>query len=229
MNTRVRRDLHLRLYTHLENSCGPLHWWPSVTSPGERACPFEVCVGAILTQNAPWLGVVRSIETMLKRGIFSIEGILQSDDAALSDAIRPSIYHNQKARRLRDFCCFLRDACGGRIEPVGDDAPDTARARLLAIPGIGRETADSILLYALGMPVFVVDAYTKRIFLRHGLINGDCGYETLRGFFEDALNPDPVLYNEYHALLCHVGAVFCKPRPDCVNCPARVILGEATE
>ncbi len=103
-----------------------------------------------------------------------------------------------------------------------------ARRQLLSVSGIGYETADSILLYALGKPIFVVDAYTRRIFLRHGLIEEDYGYEELRSFFEDAFEPDPVLYNEFHALLCNTGAVYCRRKPNCQNCPALKILGEPT-
>jgi endonuclease-3 related protein len=219
-----KRDKHTRmklLYEALETALGPLHWWPAET-------PFEVCIGAILTQNAPWTGVVKAIHTLKERGIFSVDGILASDREELAATVRPTVYYNQKARKLQTFCSFLREHYHGRIEEMGALDPREARRRLLSVSGIGYETADSILLYALGMPVFVVDAYTRRIFLRHGLIDETYGYEELRGIFEEAFAPDPVFYNEYHALLCHVGARFCRRKPDCAHCPALQILGEPT-
>jgi endonuclease-3 related protein len=220
----LNRDNHTLLYSlyeALEAALGPMHWWPADT-------PFEVCIGAILTQNAPWSGVVKAIHALRKRGIFSVEGIIAADQNELAAAVRPTVYYNQKARKLKNFCGFLQARYKGRIEEMGSLEPIEARSQLLAVSGIGYETADSILLYALGMPVFVVDAYTRRIFLRHGLIGEECGYEDLRGLFEDTFSPDPVFYNEFHALLCQVGARFCRRKPDCANCPAWQMLGEPT-
>lgn len=217
--TAQRRELLQELYRRLLCSLGPSHWWPAET-------PFEVCIGAILTQNAPWTGVVKAIRNLRDLGIFSVEGILAADDLDLAEAVRSTIYFNQKAKRLKAFCRFLKDEFGSDVTAMRELEPWDAQRRLLEIPGIGFETADSILLYALGMPVFVVDAYTKRIFLRHGLVDEECGYENLKEFFEDVLEPDAAFFNEFHALLCRVGADFCRRKPDCDRCPARVVLGE---
>ncbi len=230
MRSTTRPNLLHLLYDALEAAFGPMSWWPATadsSSPhGGVATPFEVCIGAILTQNAPWTGVTKAIRALKDLGIFSAEGIVSADERTIAEAIRPTIYHNRKTRRLKVFCDFLLEGCGGRIETLKNLDPDEARLRLLAVPGIGFETADSILLYALGMPVFVVDAYTKRIALRHGLVSEECEYEELRSLFERALDPDPSLYNEFHALLCHLGATHCRRKPDCGRCPARAILGE---
>ncbi len=218
--THIQRRLLLnKLYETLERELGPMRWWPAET-------PFEVAIGAILTQNAPWTGVMRSLKNMKDAGMFGVDEILDADERALAEAIRPSIYYNQKARRLKAFCMFLANEFAGRIENLGSVELHTARKRLLDLPGIGCETADSILLYALGRPVFVVDAYTARIFGRHGLVDGYIGYEDLRMYFENVLDPDPAIYNEFHALICRVGAEFCKKTPRCGSCPAFQILGE---
>ncbi|MDP2982830.1 MAG: endonuclease III domain-containing protein [Candidatus Latescibacter sp.] len=214
-----RHNLLLDLYQSLEKSLGPAHWWPAKT-------PFEVCIGAILTQNAPWAGVRKAIAGLQEKGIFTVEGIAEADERMLADAVRPAIYHNQKARRIKTFCRFLRDECNGVVEEMRNWELLAARGKLLSLSGIGYETADSMLLYALGMPVFVVDAYTKRILTRHSLIGEECDYEEMRAFFEDALDPDPVLFNEFHALLCLAGAKYCRKKPLCDQCPAREILGE---
>jgi len=219
LHTKKRHHILHNLYDALEKAIGPAHWWPADT-------PFEVCIGAILTQNAPWAGVRKAISGLQERGIFTVEGIAEADERILAEAVRPAIYHNQKARRLKTFCRFLLEECGGRVEEIGEWEILEARGKLLNLSGIGYETADSILLYALGMPIFVVDAYTKRILIRHSMIDEECGYEELRAFFEDALDPDPILYNEFHALLCLSGAKFCRKKPLCDQCPALEILGE---
>lgn len=214
-----RRVFLLELYGTLERAFGPMRWWPADT-------PFEVCIGAILTQNAPWSGVVKAIRQLRGTGLFGVQAIADADEQALAEAIRPSIYYNQKARRLKTFCRFLLEEHGGVVERMGTLGCREARRNLLALPGIGYETADSILLYALGKPVFVVDAYTKRICARHGMISGECGYEELRGYFEDALEPSAELFNEFHALLCRLGAEYCRRKPRCEGCPARELLGD---
>lgn len=214
-----RRNSLLNLYETLETSLGPSHWWPADT-------PFEVCIGAILTQNAPWTGVTKAIRNLRDIGAFTAESIAGTDDRVLAEAVRPTVYYNQKAKRLKVFCRFLLEEFGGKVEAMRDLEPRDARRRLLEIRGIGYETADSILLYALGMPVFVVDAYTKRILIRHGLMDEECGYEYLKEYFEDVIEPDAALYNEFHALLCRVGAEFCKRKPICDRCPVRGAWGE---
>jgi len=206
------------LYDVLERAMGPTNWWPADT-------PFEVCIGAILTQNAPWTGVVRAIACLKREGLFDSASIAGADERMLAVLIRPSIYYNQKARRLKVFCRFLAERFGGAIENMSGLAPYDARSLLLSLPGIGFETADSMVLYALKMPIFVIDAYTKRIFLRHGLAQLSWGYEDMRHYVEDVLAPDTVGYGEFHALLCLVGAQYCKRTPRCDACPVREVLG----
>jgi len=213
--------LLMDVYEALEAAFGPMNWWPADT-------PFEVCIGAILTQNAPWTGVARSILNLKERGLFDVRVIAGASEEVLADAVRPSIYYNQKAKRLQLFCRFLLEELGGEVENLKGAGPRRAREMLLSIPGVGFETADSILLYALGMPVFVVDAYTRRIFSRHGLVPPDCGYEELKGFFEEVLEPDVSFFNEFHALICRLGAEVCRKRPKCDACPAREVMGEPT-
>jgi len=218
LTTHNRRWLLLGLYDVLERAMGPTNWWPAET-------PFEVCIGAILTQNAPWSGVARAIANLKHEGLFDSASIACADEKMLADLIRPSIYYNQKARRLKAFCLFLEERYGGAVENLAVLGLEEVRTILLSLPGIGFETADSMLLYVLKKPIFVVDAYTKRIFLRHGLAQLSWGYEDLRHFVEDVLTPDPVKYGEFHALLCLVGAQFCKRTPQCDACPVREVLG----
>jgi endonuclease III related protein len=216
-----RRKTLMELYTALQREMGPSGWWPADT-------PFEVCIGAILTQNAPWKGVVTAIGNLKKAGLFDVHALAGADDETLAREIRPTVYHHQKARRLKEFCRFLIEEHGGSVENMRSLELHEARRRLLALHGIGFETADSILLYALGLPVFVVDAYTKRICTRHGMIDETCGYEELRRYFEDALDRSAALYNEFHALLCRLGAGYCLRTPRCGICPARAVLGSVS-
>ena len=210
----------MELYTVIEKILGPTNWWPANT-------PFEVCIGAILTQNAPWSGVKKSIAHLKENRLFDVHIIASAPEYILAEAIRPSIYHHQKAQRLKVFCRFLLEHFSGKVENMASLGLLNARKSLLSLPGIGYETADSILLYALNMPIFVVDAYTRRIFSRHGFIEHKCNYERLRTFFEEVLEPDAVFYGEFHALLCLLGAQFCKKKPICCDCPVLEIAGEA--
>ncbi|MFA6471955.1 MAG: endonuclease III domain-containing protein, partial [Candidatus Latescibacterota bacterium] len=143
LHIQKRHNILHNLYDALEKTLGPANWWPADT-------PFEVCIGAILTQNAPWTGVCKAILGLQERGIFTVEGIAQADERILAEAIRPAVYYNQKARRLKTFCRFIIDKCGSRVEEIGKWEIPEARRRLLELSGIGYETADSILLYALG-------------------------------------------------------------------------------
>lgn len=224
-----RRKILLELYETLGRAFGPMRWWPAATDSsfphGSAATPFEVCIGAILTQNAPWLGVVKAIRNLKESGLFGVEEIDRADERVLAETIRPAIYRNQKARRLKGFCRFLLDMHEGRVEHMIRLETAEARRQLLALDGVGFETADSMLLYALGMPVFVVDAYTKRVLVRHRLADVRWGYEEIRSSFERVLDPDPVVWNEFHALLCRLGAGFCGRKPNCMCCPAGGVLG----
>jgi endonuclease-3 related protein len=200
------------VFDALLTAYGPQHWWPGET-------PFEVMVGAVLTQNTAWTNVERALERLTARIPLEAGAILDLSLEELAEALQPSGYFNVKARRLRTYCAaFL--AQGGM---QGLDALGTGelRQRLLAIPGIGPETADDILLYAFGRPVFVVDAYTRRIFTRLALLEGPEGYEHIRAGFESALGPDVPLYNEYHALIVRHGKQTCRTRPSCPDCCLR--------
>lgn len=199
------RAVYARLFKHY----GPQHWWPART-------PFEVMVGAVLTQNAAWVNVERAIENLHDRRLLDPRRLLAAPQATLAACLRPSGYFNVKAKRLRAFCRWLLEAGGEtrcRRLPT-----ERLRAELLAVHGVGPETADDMLLYAFGRPVFVVDAYTRRIFLRLGLTDADAGYETLRSFFEQALPRRAPLYNEYHALIVRLGKEVCRPNPRCAEC-----------
>ncbi len=200
------------IYRRLYDRFGPQHWWPG-------QMPFEVIVGAILTQNTNWTNVEKAIGNLRHAGALSPEGLRALAVEELAELIRPAGYYNVKARRLANFMGWLFDSCGGNLDALADRNPSMLREQLLGIHGIGPETADSILLYAFGMPVFVVDAYTCRILGRHRLLEGPADYESVREMMESLVPRDPALYNEYHALLVRLGKEYCKTRPRCAGCP----------
>jgi endonuclease-3 related protein len=191
---------------------GPQHWWPGDT-------PFEVMVGAVLTQNTAWSNVERAIASLKEIGWLDRSAIADAEPTRLAELIRPVGYFNVKARRLQSFCRFLRDR--GGEERLGALATGELRRRLLEVHGVGPETADDMLLYAFDRPVFVIDAYTRRVFLRLGLISGAETYEQLRHSFEASLGPDTRLYNEYHALIVRHAKRSCRTKPDCDGCVLR--------
>ncbi len=200
------------IYELLYEAFGPQHWWPGET-------PFEVITGAILTQNTSWTNVEKAIANLKSAGHLSAEALYRIELSRLAELIRPAGYYNIKAKRLKTFLEWLFDSYSGNLANIEPIATSRLREELLAIKGIGRETADSILLYALGRPIFVVDAYTARIAVRHGLIEPDADYEQLRELFESNLPQDTQLFNEYHALLVRAGKEFCKPKARCPGCP----------
>jgi endonuclease-3 related protein len=200
------------IYDSLYEAFGPQHWWPGET-------PFEVMVGAILTQNTSWTNVDKAITNLKSASTLTPEGLHRIGAPELAGLIRPAGYYNMKAKRLKCFVDWLFDNYDGRLENLESTATGQLRSELLSVKGIGRETADSILLYALGRPVFVVDTYTARIMTRHGLIEPDADYEQLRELFESNLPQDTQLFNEYHALLVRTGKDFCKPKAKCPGCP----------
>ena len=208
MNT----DRCRHVYTTLDTAYGPQGWWPAQT-------PFEVMVGAVLTQNTAWTNVERALERLTERIELTAEAILALDEIELADALRPSGYFNIKARRLRAFCAGF--IAGGGLAGLAAMETQGLRRHLLAIPGVGPETADDMLLYAFERPVFVVDAYTRRVFSRLGLLHGGEGYETIRAAFEQALGPDVPLFNAYHALIVRHGKDCCRTRPRCDACCLR--------
>jgi endonuclease-3 related protein len=177
-----------------------------------------VAVGAVLTQNTAWVDVERAIGNLREAGALDARALLDLPEERLAALLRPAGYFNVKARRLRALVAFLADRAGGdpaRL-PTGD--PDGLRRDLLAVPGVGRETADSILLYAVGLPSFVIDAYTRRLFGRLGLLDPDAAYDDLRAAFEAALPRDVALYNDFHAQIVAHGKHPCRPRPACPDC-----------
>ncbi len=207
----------LEIYDRLVTHFGPSHWWP-----GES--PLEIMVGAILTQNTSWNNVERAIERLKIEGALSASFLNQVDERVLSDWIRSTGYYRIKAKRLKNFFRFFISEYQGRTQNMQDQPLEHLRQQLLQVNGIGPETADSILLYALGRPIFVVDAYTHRIFSRHQLIDEDISYEDLQAYFMDHLPSDPQLYNEYHALLVRLGKEFCqKKNPRCQECPLKIL------
>jgi endonuclease-3 related protein len=192
---------------------GPMHWWPAKT-------PFEVIVGAILTQNTAWANVERAIANLRRERLLTPRTLERVPQGKLARLVRPSGYFRQKARKLKAFVRFLRRDFHGSLRAMFGTPTAELRERLLCVHGIGPETADSILLYAGNHPVFVVDAYTKRILLRHGLIDEKTSYEDVRQLFERNLPRDAALYNEFHALLVNVGKNWCRTQqPRCDECP----------
>jgi len=200
------------IYRLLYDAFGPQHWWPGETQ-------FEIITGAILTQNTSWANVVKAITNLKSANCLTPKKLRHFDTVQLAKLIRPAGYYNIKASRLKNFIDWLFDNYDGELSNLESIDTDRLRAELLAIKGIGRETADSILLYAFDRPVFVVDAYTARIVCRHGLIGPDADYEQLRELFESNLPQDIQLFNEYHALLVRVGKEFCRPKARCALCP----------
>ena len=199
-------DIYRRLHAHF----GHRDWWPGDT-------PFEIMVGAVLTQNTAWVNVERAIANLKQADALSAEAIVAAHHKTLAKWLKPSGYFNVKAKRLRAFCTWYLER-GGFQELNGLDT-QTLRDGLLSVNGIGPETADDMLLYAFERPVFVIDAYTRRAFSRLGVVNGDEGYEPLRRGFERALGPDVALFNDYHAQIVALGKHFCRPKPRCGNCP----------
>lgn len=204
------RDLLLRIYGKLIRAYGPQGWWPGDT-------PFEVAVGAILTQRTNWRNAERAIANLKAAGLLDPEALHEIPQRELERLIRPAGFYRQKAGRLKGFLELLRSQ-GGMDGLLRLPLPEL-RERLLSVPGIGPETADSIALYAAGRPIFVVDAYTRRILSRLGLIQGNEPYGELQGLFHRNLPGDTRLFKEYHALLVRHGKEHCRSRPRCGGCP----------
>jgi endonuclease-3 related protein len=197
----------------LTRAVGPMNWWPART-------PFEVIVGAILTQNTAWSNVERAIENLRRARLLTPTAIDRVSVTRLGRLIRSSGYFRQKARKLKAFVSFLGLQYGGSLRRMFRTPTDVLRQQLLAVHGIGPETADSILLYAGGHSIFVVDAYTHRIFGRHALISGKPDYIGVQKMVHTAIPPHAPAYNEFHALLVHVGKHWCRPSaPRCHLCP----------
>ena len=211
-------NMLMKIYRLLFEAYGPQHWWP-----GES--PFEVMVGAILTQNTSWKNVEKAIHRLKEKGVLHPEGILRLKESELASLIRSSGYFRIKAKRLKAFVTFMFEEFGGKIEKMRRIPLKEMRAKLLSVKGIGPETADSILLYGLEKPIFVVDGYTKRVLLNHGMISEKASYEELQDLFMKNLRSDVEVFNEYHALLVHIGKWVCKKAPKCDICLLKEIKG----
>lgn len=202
----------LEIFDRLLDRFGPLHWWPAET-------PFEVCIGAILTQNTAWTNVEKAIRALKQAGIMSVSSLHECDPEQLARLIRPAGYFNVKSRRLKDFTAWLFLQHHGSLEQMFTVDWHELREELLRVRGIGPETADSILLYAGHKTSFVVDAYTRRLFRRLGLLPEAAGYDETRDLFMSTLPEDVRLFNEYHAQIVEQCKRFCRSKPLCSGCP----------
>lgn len=204
----------LAVYARLFKHFGPQGWWPAET-------PFEVIVGAILTQSTSWKNVERAIGNLKLEGLLSVKGLHAVNERKLARLIKPALYYNVKARKLKAFMAFLQDSYGNDLHALFSQPVGKLRKELLSVWGVGPETADSILLYAAGKPSFVVDAYTKRIFHRLGLLEENPSYDSVKHFFEASLPKNVALYQEYHALIVELAKKYCKSKPACRECCVR--------
>lgn len=200
------------IYDILLKRFGPQGWWPAKTR-------FEVVVGAILTQNTNWKNVEKVIGEMERKGLLEPEGLRKISETELGEIVRPVGYYNQKSKKLKNFLEFLFKEYGGSMDNLAEADEDVLRAQLLDLWGVGEETADAILLYAADKPSFVVDAYTKRVFMRMGMLDGITTYSEIKDFFEENLPKDLELYKEFHALIDELAKNYCLINPGCDLCP----------
>ncbi len=212
----MKRKLY-KLYDTLYSHYGPQKWWPAKTK-------FEVIVGAILTQNTSWKNAEKAIKKLAEAKLLNPRSMHKSGKKRIASLIRPAGYYNVKANRLKNFIDFLFTKYGGNLKKMFSSSMEDLRSELLGVRGLGPETVDSILLYAGGKPVFVVDAYTKRILSRHNLISEGERYEKVQHLFMENLRPDTRLFNEYHALLVQLAKDSCNKNPKCSKCPAKRAL-----
>ena len=213
----------MELYQTLLKWYGALHWWPADT-------PLEVCVGAILTQNTNWGNVEKAIGNLKREGLLSVDALREIDRERLAELIRPSGFFNVKSARLKGFVGWFQVEYGG-LDAMFSGDWRVLREKLMAVPGIGPETCDAILLYAGGKPSFVVDTYTRRLFSRLGLVREEDDYHQVRTLFMDLLPSDVGMFNEYHALIVEQCKRHCKKKPRCDGCPLRALcaLPDPTE
>lgn len=196
---------------------GPQHWWPGAT-------PLEIMIGAVLVQNTTWKNAAKAIENLREAGLLDLERLQTTSTLELSRLLVPAGYYRQKTRRLRGLIEFIADQYGGSLTAMFETPLATLREQLLTINGIGPETADAILLYAGGLPAFVVDTFAARVLKRHGWIEPEADYYAIQQWFESQLERDAALFNEYHALLVRVGNEHCGKQPLCRGCPLEELL-----
>ena len=212
LETLLHQELR-EIFDDLLEHFGPQHWWPGET-------PLEVVVGAILTQNVAWNNVEKAINNLQGKDLLSVAGLVQVPREELAELIIPTRYYNQKATRLKGFMIMVEEEFSGEMDKLLALETDELRRLLLKSKGIGKETADSILLYAADRPVFVVDAYTRRIFSRLGYVEEKVSYDEMQALFTNHLPADTDLFNEYHALIVALGKDICRARnPLCSDCP----------
>ncbi len=210
------RDL-LEIYHRLYTAFGPQRWWPAKSR-------FEMIVGAILTQNTAWKNVEKAIRSLKENAVLHPRAMKEISQSELGLLIRSSGFFNLKAARLKVWIAFLFDEYNGSLSRMFSEEGNRLREKLLAVKGLGPETVDSILLYAGNEPFFVVDAYTRRVFSRHNRIDPNDAYQAVQTFFMDRLPADPLLYNEYHALIVRLSKLFCKKEPTCEACPLHYLF-----
>ncbi len=207
----------LRFYRVLAGRFGPQGWWPGRT-------PFEIAVGAILTQHTAWTNAATAIAALRRARLLSPRRLARVAESDLATIIRAAGTYRLKARRLKAFTRWLLHRHRGRFAGLRRAPLEVLRRDLLEISGLGPETADAILLYAAHRPVFVADAYARRVLARHGLVPADASYDESRRFLEAHLPSDPALFNEFHALLVELGKRHCRAVPECAACPLRFDL-----
>jgi len=211
MDDQSLRQALIDIYRRLLDRFGPQHWWPAEG-------PFEVIVGAILTQSAAWGNVEKAMANLKQAEALSSAKLRRLQLPRLAKMVHPCGYYNAKALKLKSFAFWLGNHYNDDLDRLFAVNTDDLRQQLLSVHGIGRETADSILLYAAGKPVFVIDAYTRRILSRIGLVPGKDSYDGYQAFFMEHLPADAAMFNEYHALLVRLGKDFCRRRPLCPQC-----------
>ena len=209
-----------QVYDILFKALGPQYWWPGDS-------PFEVMVGAVLVQNTSWKNVERAIANLRDAGVLEPHALYALPPAELEQLIQPAGYYRVKAKRLRNLLRYVVNGYDGSIDAMREIDAERLRKELLSVNGIGPETADSILLYALEKPVMVVDAYTHRVWARHGWVNYDTDYRQLQQEVASGLPVEAALFNELHALIVQVGKQWCKRVPKCDQCPLRRLLPES--
>ena len=207
-------SLLIEIYDILYSAFGPQNWWPAETE-------LEMMVGAILTQNTNWKNVEKAIGNLKDKDILTINRLMEIPDSMLAQLIKPAGYYNIKTRRLKNLIGFIDSDYDGDIFRLFSLDIQEIRKELLSVNGVGLETADSIVLYGAGKPLFVVDTYTHRILTRHGMIEEEAGYNDLQSLFMDNLPHDEELFKEFHALIVRSGKEYCKKKPLCQNCPLK--------
>ncbi len=204
------------IYRQLSRTFGPQDWWP-----GDSA--FEIIIGAILTQNTNWQNVEKAISNLKRERCLTPRGLKKIPLKKLARLIRPAGYYNLKSKRLKNFIKFLFSEYQGRLDLLFRQPLSELRHQLLQVNGIGPETADSILLYAGGKPIFVVDAYTRRLLSRHQLLGAQASYNEIQELFMHNLPKKTKLFNEYHALIVKLGKEYCRKKPLCNSCPLNTV------